>query len=199
MSRLLPRHKNRCWVNTLGGEIPRRRGFCQIKDHKKTKRSSAPGEGLQSWTKMDFAISSFKIEPFKALAITNTSPSPPPTPPPPPAQTKKNEKCWSPPGSFLQMTEQYWPGWGGGDVIAIPNPQDKRPVGKRARELQEPMYNVQWSHSWQCTSNYCTVCICLTHLPTNRTCFAAPQYCGNFLYSASYLHLKGLISATLLL
>lgn len=49
------------------------------------KRSSVPGEGLQSCTKMDFAISSH-IEPFKALAITNTPPSPLPAPNPHPHQ-----------------------------------------------------------------------------------------------------------------
>ena len=31
----------------------------------------------------------------------------PPTPPP-----SKKKKCWSPAGSFLTSTEQYWPGWG---------------------------------------------------------------------------------------
>ena len=125
MSRLLPGHKNRCWVNTLGREIQRRWWFCQIKDHTKTKRSSAPSEGLQAWTKMDFTIYSFKREPFKALAITNTPP-----PPPPP---KKKKQCWRPAGLL-------WGGVGGG-VIAIPNPRDKLPVGKKVRNSKHSLPN----------------------------------------------------------
>lgn len=113
MSRLLPRNKNCCWVNTLGGEIPRRRWFCQIKVHKKTKvlkklspikRSSVPGEGLQSWTKMDFAISPFKIEPFKTLAITNT----PPCLPSPPKKTMLKSTSIISPTDWTTLTRVGW-------------------------------------------------------------------------------------------
>ena len=124
MSRLLPGHKNRCWVNTLGGEIQRRWWFCQIKDHTNTKRSSAPSEGLKAWTKMDFTIYSFKRE--SPLKHSQLQILPPPHP-------HKKKQCWRPAGLL-------WGGVGGG-VIGIPNPRDKRPVGKKVRNSKHSLPN----------------------------------------------------------
>ena len=74
---------------------------------------------------MDYTIYSFKREPFKALAITNT-------PPPPPTPTKKKTMLTS---SWIVV------GWGGGGVIGIPNPRDKRPVGKKVRNSKHSLPN----------------------------------------------------------